>query len=440
MTRITLSVIILNWNGRPYLEACLVSLEAQTFAPDRIILVDNGSSDGSVAFVRERFPQVIVRENGGNLGFAAGNNAALRDVTADVVVLLNPDVGLSPDALSALAEVMTADATIGIIGCKLWYPGGDLIQHAGGYITHPQALPRHYGIGERDEGQYEVARDVEYVIGAAAALRSSMIDRIGLMDEGFFLYFEDVDLCARARQAGYRVVYLPQATAVHVESATAVKGSFAYLQRFHAGRWRYLLKHFPAEEIAGPTLTAEADWLDRLAAAERRAVSLAYLMTMRRLPLIWAAREKEGAGPVSPEVRAAVASGLASLRARATRFAAEQPARLSAAAELRERSFTSDVPVFGPLISRLRAAWNNVASRWYIGHLMIQQSEFNRLAVREIERYEVELHEQMVLLEEQVVQTAELQQQIESLEAGLAQLRQGAAGSSIVHEHNQTVQ
>jgi len=180
LTRITLSVIILNWNGRPYLEACLVSLEAQTFAPDRIILVDNGSSDGSVAFVRERFPQVIVRENGGNLGFAAGNNAALRDVTADVVVLLNPDVVLSPDALSALAEVMTADATIGIIGCKLWYPGGDLIQHAGGYITHPQALPRHYGIGERDEGQYEVARDVEYVIGAAAALRSSMIDRIGL--------------------------------------------------------------------------------------------------------------------------------------------------------------------------------------------------------------------------------------------------------------------
>ena len=438
MTRLTLSVIILNWNGRPYLEACLVAVEAQTVAPDRIILVDNGSSDGSVAFIRERFPQVIVRENGGNLGFAAGNNAALRDVTTGVVILLNPDVVLSPNTLAVLAEAMSADPTIGIIGCKLWYPGGELIQHAGGYVTHPQALPRHYGIGERDEGQYETARDVEYVIGAAAALRVAMLDRIGLMDEGFFLYFEDVDLCARARQAGYRVVYLPQATAIHIESATAVKGSFAYLQRFHAGRWRYLLKHFPAEEIAGPTLTAEADWLDRLAAAERRAVSLAYLMTMRHLPLIWVAREKEGAGSVSPDARAAVASGLASLRAQATHFPAEQPARLSAAAELRERPFTSDVPVLGPLIARLRAAWNNVASRWYLGHLMIQQSEFNQLAVREIERYEIELHEQMVLLEEQVVQTAELQQQIEALEAGLTQLRQTAAGSSSAYEHSPT--
>ncbi|MBP6016254.1 MAG: glycosyltransferase family 2 protein [Candidatus Promineofilum sp.] len=438
MTRPTLSVIILNWNGRPYLEACLVSLEAQTLAPERIVLVDNGSSDGSVAFVRERFPQVTVCENGGNLGFAAGNNVALREATTDIVVLLNPDVILSPDTLSALAESMADDATIGIVGCKLWYPGGDLIQHAGGYITHPQALPRHYGIGERDTGQYDVTREVEYLIGAAAALRVSMLDRIGLMDEGFFLYFEDVDLCARARHAGYRVVYLPQATAVHVESATAVKGSFAYLQRFHAGRWRYLLKHFPIEEIGHSTLTVEAEWLDRLAAPERRAASLAYLMIIRRLSSIWAAREEEGAGPVSPEIKAAVASGLASLRARATRFAAEQPARLSAVAELRERPFTSDVPVFGPLIARFRAAWNNVASRWYLGHFMNQQSEFNRLAVREIERYETELHEQMVLLEEQIVQTVELQQQIESLEAGLAQLRQGATDPSIAHEHSQT--
>ena len=440
MTRPTLSVIILNWNGRPYLESCLVSLEAQTLAPDRIILVDNGSSDGSVAFVRERFPLVSIRENGGNLGFAAGNNTALRDEASGIVVLLNPDVVLSPDALSTMVAAMTADATIGVIGCKLWYPGGELIQHAGGHITHPQALPRHDGIGERDEGQYEVARDVEYVIGAAAALRVSMLDQIGLMDEGFFLYFEDVDLCTRAHQAGYRVVYLPQATAIHVESATAVRGSFAYLQRFHAGRWRYLLKHFPAEEMAGPTLAAEADWLDRLAGPERRAVSLAYLTTMRHLPAIWAAREKEGGGPVSPEVQTAVASGLASLHARATHFSAEQPALLAAAAELRERPFTSSVPVLGPLLARLRAAWNNVASRWYLNHLMIQQSEFNRLAAREIERYEIELHEQMVLLEEQIVQTTELQRQIESLEAGLAQLQHDAAGSSIAHEHNPTAQ
>ena len=116
------------------------------------------------------------------------------------------------------------------------------------------------------------------------------------------------------------------------------------------------------------------------------------------------------------------------------------PGLLAAAAELRERPFTSSVPVLGPLLARLRDAWNNVASRWYLNHLMIQQSEFNRLAAREIERYEIELHEQMVLLEEQIVQTTELQRQIESLEAGLAQLQHDAAGSSIAHEHNPTAQ
>lgn len=147
-------------------------------------------------------------------------------------MLLNPDVGLAPGTLAALAEALAADPRIGIAGAKLWYPDGETIQHAGGFITHPQALPGHYGIGAVDAGDYNTPRNVDYVIGAATALRRSMLDGIGLLDEGYFLYFEDADLCARARRAGYRVVYWPAATGVHVESATAAKGSFAYLHRF----------------------------------------------------------------------------------------------------------------------------------------------------------------------------------------------------------------
>ncbi|HRO91130.1 MAG TPA: glycosyltransferase, partial [Promineifilum sp.] len=154
MTRPTLSVVILNWNGRAWLEACLVALAAQEPPPDRVVLVDNGSGDDSVAFTRERFPWVTIRENGGNLGFAAGNNAALRDDTAEIVVLLNPDVVLAPGTLAALAEALAADPRIGIAGAKLWYPDGETIQHAGGFITHPQALPGHYGIGAVDAGDY----------------------------------------------------------------------------------------------------------------------------------------------------------------------------------------------------------------------------------------------------------------------------------------------
>lgn len=417
MTRPTLSVIILNWNGRPYLEQCLSALATQEYAIEQVILADNASTDGSVAFVRERFPWVTVRENGGNIGFAAGNNAPLREIATDAAVLLNPDVALSPGCLAALADGLAADPNIGIAGGKLWYPGGEVIQYAGGFITIPQAMPGHYGVGERDKGQHDQPRDVEYIIGALMVVRREMLAEIGLLDEGFYLYFEDADLCARARQSGYRVAYLPDATGIHIESATAVRGSFTYWQRFHSGRWRYLLKHFPLDVITGQTLAAEAAWLDRIEAGERRAAALAYLATERQLDLIWRARATEGAGALSDEARRSLKAGLVALRerARVSEFDSEAFNRLSATAVLRERPFASAVPVLGPLIARFRSAWNDIASRWYVGHLMEQQNAFNRLAVEQLARYEIELREQMELLELQVISTAEMRAQIERL-------------------------
>lgn len=419
----TLVVCILNWNGRAWLADCLSALAAQTRPADAVILIDNGSTDDSVAFVRERFPDVMVRENGGNLGFAAGNNVVLRETEADLSVLLNPDVVLSPGCLAALEEAMT-DPAIGIAGCKLWYPGGEIIQHAGGFITAPRAMPGHYGIGERDAGQHEDPRDVDYVIGAALAVRRETLAAVGLMDEGYFLFFEDADLCARARQAGFRVVYRPEATGIHVESATAAPGSLAYLQRFHSGRWRYLLKHFTVEMILNETIPAEAAWLDQLGAAERRAAGLAYLATRRKLPEIGAARAREGAGAWSPETEQAVTAALGELWARAAAF--DRPSSHPAdVAVLTERPFTSTVPLIGPLIARFRAAWNNVASRWYLGHLMAQQNEFNRLVVAQLGRHEAETREMLALLEEQVVITAEMELRLQELAARLATLQEG---------------
>lgn len=419
----TLTVLILNWNSRAYLEACLAALEAQTLQPERVVLIDNGSTDDSLAFVRDRFPQVELRENGGNLGFAAGNNTALAGLESNAAVLLNPDVVLSPDCLAALAAALAGDPRIGIAGAKLWYPDRKTIQHAGGTVRHPQAMPGHYGFGERDSGQHDAARDVDYVIGGAAAVRREVLETVGLLDEGFFLYFEDADYCARARDAGYRVVYEPRATAVHVESAVAVKGSFSYFQRFHTGRWRYLLKHFPAAEILNETLPAEAAWLEQIADDERRAASLAYLATSHALPGIWLARGAKA--PLSADERAAVAAGLMALRDQALRHTVGDGglAALAAAAVVVERPFTSNVPLLGPLIARFRAAWNNVASRWYVHHVVVQQNEFNRLAVRQLETYEIELREQMALLEEQVVAQEELQQRVQELSAHLAELR-----------------
>jgi hypothetical protein len=362
---------------------------------------------------------VAVLVNGGNVGFAAGNNAALRDLATDCALLLNPDVVLSPGCVAALAATLAADPAIAIAGCKLWYPDGETLQHAGGYITHPQAMPGHYGVGERDAGQHDAPRDVEYVIGAAAAVRRAALERIDLFDEGFFLYYEDADLCARARAAGYRVVYEPQATAVHVESAVAVRGSFSYFQRFHYGRWRYLLKHFSAAELLEATIPAETAWLEGIDAAERRAAGLAYLATRHALPDIRHARDT--ADPLPDETWAA----LDELRRRAAAGALDGAAlaRLAAAAVVVERPFVSTVPLLGPLIARFRTAWNNVASRWYVHHVVEQQNAFNALAVRQLELYESELREQLALLEEQVVEQEALRRRVQELAAKVEELR-----------------
>lgn len=427
----SVAVIILNWNGREYLEACLNALAAQTRPPETITLVDNASTDDSVAFVRDRFPNVAIRQNGGNLGFAAGNNTALRSLAADVAVLLNPDVILSPGCLAALIDTLAGDPAIGLAGGKLWYPGGEIIQHAGGFITRPQALPGHYGIGERDEGQGDTPRDVEYLIGAAVAVRRELFERVGLLDEGFFLFFEDVDLCARARRVGFRVVYTPAATGIHVESATAVRGSFAYWQRFHTGRWRYLLKHFSVDMILNETLPAEAAWLDQLGAGERRAAALAYLATRRQLVEINLAREREGAGAWPADTGRSIEAGLRYLwtRAETGGLGETAHARMAAAAVLREQPFASSVPLIGPLIARFRSAWNDVASRWYLNHLMTQQNDFNQLAVELLAQYEAEareMRELVQMLEEQVVVSSEMSRRLQELEALVKELEREA--------------
>ena len=174
----------------------------------------------------------------------------MRTCPADVAVVLNTDITVPPDWLTHLVAPMMADPAIGIAGCKLYYPGGRTIQHAGGYITAPQAWPGHYGLNDEDQGQHDALRDVDYVIGAALAVKRAALEQIGLFDEGYFLYYEDVDLCQRARRAGYRVVYIPDAWLTHLESATTVKGSPAYLEQFSCGRWRFILKHYdPSSDL-----------------------------------------------------------------------------------------------------------------------------------------------------------------------------------------------
>lgn len=414
----TVSVIVLNWNGRPFLPDCLAALQTQEYPHFDVTLVDNASRDDSVAFVREHFPTVKIQVNERNLGFAAGNNVALRQLTADFAVLLNPDVVVAPDWLRQLLIPMIDDPTIGVAGCKLLFPGGTMLNHAGGRITHPQAMPRHIGGKETDAGQHDALRDADYVIGAALAIRRETVPQTGLFDEGYFLYFEDADFCFAVRQAGYRVVVVPQAVATHVESAVAIKGSFSYLRRFHTGRWRFLLKHFPPAEITADTLPAEHNWLTAIDHAERLAAALAYETILATLPSIWQAREATGNG-VPPAARQDIQAGLRELQTLAWQSPAlpVSATELLQQAQVAERPFTSQIPFIGPLLTRWRAAWDNLTGRRV--HHANQQ---NALLTQQLVAYETLLQQQTRLLRELVAAEAQHQSDIAALQQVITDL------------------
>ncbi|HSM55185.1 MAG TPA: glycosyltransferase family 2 protein, partial [Candidatus Sulfomarinibacteraceae bacterium] len=385
----SVTVIVLNWNARALLARCLPSLLAQRYGDYRVVLVDNASTDDSLAFVRREFPQVEIIENDRNRGFSAGNNAALRRLQSDVAVLVNPDIIAGADWLRELMAGLSSEETIGIAGGKLFYPGQRRLQHAGGLIHFPLAMPDYVGRNEPDEGQHDRLRDVDYVVGAGLAVRRETLQQIGLLDEGFFLYFEDADLCFRARRAGYRVVYVPGAEAVHEESALTGKESPAYLTWFHSSRWRFLLKHAPQETLLQGTLDAEKAWLvEAVAGSPQRAypLSQAYGQTLRTLWQALQARETHGAAPLDKEAASQIAGALSALRETAwDAAAAPHRERLRRRQALHPFAYRSRVPLLGPLIAALRRAWSRVAARPVLDAWRAQQVAFNRAVVQALD-------------------------------------------------------
>ena len=284
------SVIVLSWNGIEYLADCLEAVLSQGYPDLEVIVVDNGSTDGSASFVAERYPQVRLIRNERNLGFAAGNNCGLRVATGDVLVLLNQDTVVQSGWLAALVDAF-ADETVGVGGAKILYPDGETIQHAGGYFDWPLGLSFHYGCGERDAGQYGKVREVEYVTAAAMAIRRTVLAAVGLLDEGFFPgYFEDLDLCRRARAAGYRVVYAPDAVVIHHES-----GSFSQTVRgkpflVFRNRFYFIFKYYSAAQIAEEFVPHQVSRLPGMGRIELRALVLSCVDALLMWPRVARAR------------------------------------------------------------------------------------------------------------------------------------------------------
>lgn len=277
-------VIVLSWNGAEHLAACLEALQAQRGAEADILVVDNGSHDDSVVVARRVCPQATVVENGRNLGFSGGMNVGLRllldgeRASAAYAVLLNQDTVVAADWLRHILAPFSADERIAAVGCKIYNHDGQTLQHAGGWIDPHRGTSHHIGYGTRDDGQYDEPRAMEYVTGAAMALRLTALAEVGLFDEGYSpAYFEEVDLCWRLRRAGYRVWYTPAATLRHAESTslTNLVQRSVLVQR---NRLRFVVKTFPAARLWHDFPLAEAL---RMAAIhhspEARALRRAYL-------------------------------------------------------------------------------------------------------------------------------------------------------------------
>jgi GT2 family glycosyltransferase len=211
-------IVVLNWRQIDDTLACLASLRQLDYPAYDVVVVDNGSADGSAATIRERFADIVVLENKRNLGFAAGNNVGIRHLLksgAEYVLLLNNDTIVAPDLLKPLVEQAECDPRIGIVGPKIYYHDrANVIWSAGGTLS-PTGEPGHLRVDETDDGSPETLREVDYVTGCAILIKRAVIQQIGLLDERFFIYFEEAEWCARAHRAGFRVVYVPQAHMWH---------------------------------------------------------------------------------------------------------------------------------------------------------------------------------------------------------------------------------
>jgi GT2 family glycosyltransferase len=214
------SVIIPNWNGAHHLPVCLDALQGQTYPHTEVILVDNGSTDGSQALVKEHYPQVQLLALESNLGLTGGNNAGFGLAQGEILISLNNDTEAHPRFVEALATALIAHPEAGMAAAKmLLFDRRDHIHSAGdGYGS--DGIPFNRGVWEEDVGQYDEPGWIFGGCGGAVAYRRAALDDIGLFDESFFMYCEDVDLNWRAQLAGWRCWYTPQAIVYHKLSAT----------------------------------------------------------------------------------------------------------------------------------------------------------------------------------------------------------------------------
>lgn len=250
------SVVVVSYNVCELLRRCLASIPGS--APGRsveIVVVDNGSTDGSVAAVRREFPHVVLITNEANVGFTAANNQALAMTRGNAVLLLNPDAELGAGALETMLAFLETNPNVGVVGPRLRYPDGRTQSSRRRFPTPITGLIEStivqqwwpncpvlssYYVLDRDDDEIQ---DVDWLYGACLLVRREVVDTVGGFDERFFMYSEELDWCRRIRDHGWRVVYVPSAEVVHHEGRSSEQNLARRAQNFNESKCRYFEKH-----------------------------------------------------------------------------------------------------------------------------------------------------------------------------------------------------
>lgn len=277
---LNLSIIIVNWNTRDLLAQCLHAVyEHPPVGEFEVLVVDNASSDDSVAMVRNRFPQAVLIENSSNPGFAVGNNQAIEQCTGRYVLLLNPDTVVLPRALQSLLMFMDDHPSAGAAGSMLLNPDGSLQPSCHPAPTLSRELWRLFhmdavyplALYRMADWPADVPRAVDTVQGASLIVRREVIEQVGALDESYFMYSEEVDWCRRIRQAGWQIYWVPQSQVVHFGGQSTRQAAEAMFLQLYRAKLQYFRKHY------GPGYSA-------LYKGELYAASVARLMLT---PLAW---------------------------------------------------------------------------------------------------------------------------------------------------------
>lgn len=232
------AALVLNYNGKDITLETVESLLGMTYPSLTVVVVDNGSTDGSLEAVAAAFPEVENLRVEVNEGPAAGMNAGLRwalERDFDYVLALNNDIEVDPDMLTELVAVAEKDSTVGCVGPKgYYYWDRDRLWSAGGRLRFGESVTKERGMGELDHGQYDRTEEVDYINGCAMLVPRRVLEEVGLWDPLFFLSVEDADWCMRMKRRGYRCVYAHRAVLWHRVSHTV--GVYVPSKTFHNGR------------------------------------------------------------------------------------------------------------------------------------------------------------------------------------------------------------